>query len=88
MHVQDFMGNDGEVIMHDMINKGREDDEGDYTQAEADPEPRQQGNDIGAEPLFPTADMSTEEGMTVAALVATLSSCFPEGKRISQRTTS
>jgi hypothetical protein len=29
--------------------------------------------------------MSTEEGMTVAALAATLSSCFPEGKRISQR---
>jgi hypothetical protein len=41
MHVQDFMGNDGEAIMHDMINKGREDDEGDYTQAEVDPEPRQ-----------------------------------------------
>jgi hypothetical protein len=29
MHVHDFMGNDGEAIMHDMINMGREDDEGD-----------------------------------------------------------
>jgi hypothetical protein len=26
------MENDGEAIMHDMINTGREDDEGDYTQ--------------------------------------------------------
>jgi hypothetical protein len=42
------MGNNDEAIMHNMINKGREDDEGNYTQAEADPEPRQHGYDIGA----------------------------------------
>jgi hypothetical protein len=59
------MGNDGEVIMQDMIN-----DEGDYTQAEADPEPGQHDYDIGEEPLFPTT---------------TLPFCFLEGKRISQR---
>jgi hypothetical protein len=29
--MHDFMGNDGEAIMHDMINTGREDDEGNYT---------------------------------------------------------
>jgi hypothetical protein len=80
MHVHDFMGNNGEAIMHDMIN-----DEGNYTQAEADPEPGQNGYDIEAEPLFPTAGMSTEEGMMVAALAATLSSCFPKGQKISQR---
>jgi hypothetical protein len=73
-------------IMHDMINMGRGDDEGNYTQADADPKPGQHGYDIGAEPLFPTAGMSTEEGMTAAALAATLSLCFPEDKRINQRT--
>jgi hypothetical protein len=88
MYVQDFMGNDGKAIMHDMINTGQEDDEGDYTQAKADPEPGQHNYDIGTEPLFPTAGISSEEGMTTTALAATLSSCFPEGKRISQRTVS
>jgi hypothetical protein len=29
----DFMENNGEVIMHDMINKGKEDGDDDYTQA-------------------------------------------------------
>jgi hypothetical protein len=55
---------------------------------EADPEPGKHGYDIGAEPLFPTTGMSTEEGMTAAILAATLSSCFLEGKRINKRTTS
>jgi 2-hydroxychromene-2-carboxylate isomerase len=54
-----------------MINMGREDDKGDYTQAEADPEPRQHGYDIGAEPLFPTVGMSMEEGMTAKGQQAT-----------------
>jgi hypothetical protein len=83
MHMKDFMGHDGEAIMQDMIN-----DEGDYTQPEADPEPGQHGYDIGAKPLFPTAGMSTGEGMTATALAATLSSCFTEGKWISQTTAS
>jgi hypothetical protein len=88
MHLQDFTGDDGKAIMNDMINTEHGDDEGDYTQVEPDPEPRQHGYDIGAEPLFLTADMSTEEGMTAAALAATLASCFPGGKRISQSTLS
>jgi hypothetical protein len=75
-------------IMHDMINMGQGDDEGDYTQANADPKPGQHGYDIGVEPLFPTTGMSTEEGMTATALAATLSLCFPKGKKISQRTAS
>jgi hypothetical protein len=32
--------------------------------------------------------MSKEEGMTAATLATTLASCFPEDKRISQRTAS
>jgi hypothetical protein len=88
MNEHEFMDNDGEAIMHDRINTGREDDEGDYTQAEADPEPGQHGYDIGIEPLFPTTGMSTEEGMTAAALAASLVSCFADGKRINQRTAS
>jgi hypothetical protein len=79
------MENDGEAIMHDMINTGRENDKGDYIQAEADPKHGQHVYDIGAKPLFPTIGMSMEEGMTIATLPATLSSCFPKGKRISQR---
>jgi hypothetical protein len=81
--MHDFRGHDGEAIMQDMINE-----EVDYTQAEADPEPGQHGYDIGSEPLFSTACMSMEERMTSATLTATLSSCFPEGKNISQRTAS
>jgi hypothetical protein len=54
------MGNDGKAIMHNMINTGREDDEGDYTQDEANPEPGQHVYDIGVEPLLPTVNMSTE----------------------------
>jgi hypothetical protein len=46
--MHDFMGNNGEAIMHDMINMGREDDEGDYTQVEANLETGQHGYDIGA----------------------------------------
>jgi hypothetical protein len=84
MHVQDFMENDGEAIMHDMINMCQEDYEGDYTQAEADPEPRQHNYDIGVEPMFPTAGVSTKEGTTMA-LAASLASCIADGKRISQR---
>jgi hypothetical protein len=34
MHVQVFVGVDGEAFMNDMINTGRGDDDGDYTQAE------------------------------------------------------
>jgi hypothetical protein len=47
MHMQDFMGHDGEAIMQDMIN-----DEGEYTQVEANPEPGKHGYGIGAETLF------------------------------------
>jgi hypothetical protein len=84
----DVLADNGEAFMNDMINMGHLDDEGDYTQAEPDPEPRQHGYDIGAKQLFPTVGMSTEEGMTATALATTLASCFPEGKRISQRTAS
>jgi hypothetical protein len=88
MHVHVFMGVDGEAIMNDMINTGRGDDEGDYTQAKPDTQPGQHGYDIGVEPLFPTNGMPTEAGMSAAALAATLGGCFPEGKRINQRTAS
>jgi hypothetical protein len=37
------MGVDGEAIMNDMINTGRGDNEGDYTLAEPDTQPRQHG---------------------------------------------
>jgi hypothetical protein len=47
MHVQDFMGHDGEAIMQYMIN-----DEGEYTQVEANPEPGKHGYGISAETLF------------------------------------
>jgi hypothetical protein len=33
MHMIDFMENNGEVIMHDMINTGKADGDGGYTQA-------------------------------------------------------
>jgi hypothetical protein len=88
MHVQDFMENNGEAILHDVINTGRENDEGDYTQAEANPETGQHVYDIGTEPLFPTTSTSTEEGMTVVALAESLASCIAADKRINQRTES
>jgi hypothetical protein len=65
----------GEAIMNDMIN-----DDNDYTQAE--------GYDIDAEQLFSPNGMPTQERMMAAVLAATLAGCFPEVKRISQRTTS
>jgi hypothetical protein len=86
MHVHDFMENNGEAIMHDMINTSREDGEGDYTQVE--PEPNQHAYDIGAEPLFPNSGISMEEGLTAAALAGSLSSSFADAKRTSQRTAS
>jgi hypothetical protein len=86
MHVQDFMENNGEAIIHDMINMGEEDGESYYTQAE--PEPDQHAYDFGAEPLFPNIRMSTDEGLTTTALAASLASSMANGKRISQRTTS
>jgi hypothetical protein len=86
MHVQDFMENNGEAIIHDMINTSGEDGEGDYTQAE--PEPNQHAYDIGAEPLFLNISMSTDEGLTAVALAASLASSLVDGKRISQRTMS
>jgi hypothetical protein len=79
------MENNGEAIMHDMINTGGEDGEGDYTQAE--PEPNQHAYDIGAKPLFPNSGISME-GLTAAALARSLASSFADAKRISQRTTS
>jgi hypothetical protein len=79
MRVQAFMGVDVEAIMNDMINN-------DYTQAE--PDTQAEGYDIDAEQLFPPNGMPTQEGMTAAALAATLVGCFLEVKRISQRTAS
>jgi hypothetical protein len=79
--VQDFMGVDGEAIMNVMIN-----DEDDYMQAK--PDTQAEGYDINAEQLFPSNGMPTQEGMTAVALATTLAGCFPEAKRISQRTAS
>jgi hypothetical protein len=81
MRVHAFMGVGGEAIMNDMINK-----EDDYTQAK--PDTQAEGYDIDAEQLFPPNSMPTQEGMTVATLAAMLVGCFPEAKRISQRTAS
>jgi hypothetical protein len=76
------MENNGDVIMHDMINTGRDDDEGDYSLADLG----QHAYDIGIDPLFPNTGMSTEEGLTAAALSASLALSLADGKRISQRT--
>jgi hypothetical protein len=54
------MENNGEVIMHDMINTGGEDGDGGYTQAET----QQDAYDIGNETLFPNGILSMEEGVT------------------------
>jgi hypothetical protein len=43
MHMHDFMENNAEAIMHDMINMGEEDGKGKYTQAK----PEQDAYDIG-----------------------------------------
>jgi hypothetical protein len=86
MHMQDFMENNGKAIMHDMINTCRDDGEGDYTQAE--PEPNQHAYEIGVEPLFPNIGISMEEGLTAAALAESLASSFADAKRINQRTAS
>jgi hypothetical protein len=87
MHVQAFMGAEGEAIMNDMIN-----DQDDYTQDEpetqAEPDTQAEGYDIDAEQLFPPNGMPTREGMTAVALAATLAKCIPKVKRISQRTAS
>jgi hypothetical protein len=85
MHVQVFVGVDGEAFMNDMINTGRGDVDGDYTQAEPNTHFGQHGYDIGAEPLFPIDGMPTNDGMMAATLATTLAGCFPEAKRISQR---
>jgi hypothetical protein len=84
MHVHDFMKHNGDAITHDMINTGRDDGEGDYTQAD----PGKHDYDIGDEPLFPNTSMSTEKGPTTEALAASLASSFVDAKRINQRTTS
>jgi hypothetical protein len=78
------MEKNGEAIMHDIINKGGEDGEGDYTQAE----PEQHTYDIGDEPLFPNSGISKKEVLTATALVASLASSFADAKRISQGTAS
>jgi hypothetical protein len=83
MHVHDFMGNNGEAIMHEMIKTGREDGEGDYTQAELEEDPY----DIGVVPLFPNNDISMMEALMAAALATSLASSFANAKGISQRTT-
>jgi hypothetical protein len=44
--------------------------------------------DTHDEPLFPTNGMPMEDGITAAALATTNAWCFPEAKRISQRTAS
>jgi hypothetical protein len=82
--MHDFMENNGEAIMHDMINMGGEDGKGKYTQAK----PEQDAYDIGDEPLFPNSGISTEEGLTAVELATSLASFFVNAKRISQRTTS
>jgi hypothetical protein len=86
MHVQDFTEKNGEAVMHGMINTGREDGEGDNTQAE--PKPDQQAYDICIEPLFPNNSISTEEGLMAGTLAASLASTFADAMRISQRTMS
>jgi hypothetical protein len=78
------MENNGEVIMHDMINTGGEDGDGGYTQAET----QQDAYDIGNEPLFPKGVLSVEEGITIGALATSLASSIADSKRISQRTMS
>jgi hypothetical protein len=81
------MGADGEAIMINMIN-----DQDDYTQAEpktqVELDTQAEGYDIDVEQLFPPNGIPTQEGMTAATLAATLVGCFPEVKRISQRTAS
>jgi hypothetical protein len=80
MRMQTFMRVNDEA-MNNMIN-----DDNDYTQAE--PDTHAEGYDIDAEQLFPPNGMPTQERMTTAVLAATLAGCFPEVKRISQKTAS
>jgi hypothetical protein len=75
------MENNGEAIMHDMINTGEEDGDGDYTQAET----QQDAYDSAVETLFPNGGLSMEEEITAAALAASLASSIADAKRTSQR---
>jgi hypothetical protein len=68
-----------------MINmSGEKDGDDDYTQAKT----QQYAYDIGDETLFPNDSLSMEEGITAAALSASLASSIAEAKRTSQRTAS
>jgi hypothetical protein len=76
------MENNCEAIMHEMINTGGEDGDGDYTEAEI----QQDTYDIAVDPLFPNGGLSMEKGITATALATSLASSIADAKRTSKRT--